>query len=62
MNVRPDDFSGDRVEEDQQAYIETLTQPEIDELRDMVRQDRIYSRLISSIAPTVWGESMVSSR
>lgn len=56
--MRPDDFGGDRVEEDQQAYINSLTQPEVEELTEMVKQDRIYSRLISSIAPTVWGMSL----
>jgi len=57
INVRPDDFGGELIEEDQQAYINSLTEPEIQELTSMVHQDYIYMRLINSIAPTVWGAS-----
>ncbi|ETI23345.1 hypothetical protein G647_05146 [Cladophialophora carrionii CBS 160.54] len=43
----------------QEAYLETLTQAEIDELRNMVHSDKIYSRLVNSLAPTVYGHEIV---
>jgi DNA replication licensing factor MCM6 len=36
-----------------------LTSEEIDELKDMVHSERIYSRLVNSIAPTVYGHEIV---
>ena len=48
--------SGERAQE---AYLETLTMPEIDELRAMVHSDRIYSRLVNSLAPMVYGHEIV---
>ena len=42
-------------DEDQDAFLNSLTQQEVDELRNMVNTDHIYQRLVSSIAPTVYG-------
>ena len=52
------DVRGDSEEgiEDQNSFLQSLTKEEIDELRAMVRTDNIYQRLVSSIAPTVYGE------
>lgn len=50
------DFNGD---EDQNAYLETLAPHEVDDLRRMVHSDHIYSRLVNSIAPTVYGHEIV---
>jgi DNA replication licensing factor MCM6 len=47
----------DAGELDQQTFLNSLTQQEVDELRAMVDSDNIYQRLVSSIAPTVYGES-----
>lgn len=37
-------------------FLKSLTQEEVDELDAMVQQADIYSRLVESIAPTVYGE------
>lgn len=55
-DVRADLDDGD---EDQEAFLNTLTQQEIDELKVMVGSDNIYQRLVSSIAPTVYGHEIV---
>ncbi|BFZ59710.1 MCM DNA helicase complex subunit mcm6 [Saitoella coloradoensis] len=46
-------------DEEQDEFLSSLTQTEIDELRGMVHSDHIYSRLIASIAPTVYGHEIV---
>lgn len=48
--------SGERAQE---AYLETLTMPEIEDLRNMVHSDRIYGRLVNSLAPMVYGHEIV---
>jgi DNA replication licensing factor MCM6 len=48
-----DEEGGNRA---QMAFLNTLTQQEVDELKNMVNLDNIYQRLVSSIAPTVYGE------
>ena len=45
-------------EEDGVAFARSLTQPELEELQSMVHSDYIYSRLVESIAPTVYGVSL----
>jgi DNA replication licensing factor MCM6 len=45
----------DQGDEDQDAFLNSLTQQEVDELKNMVNADHIYQRLVSSIAPTVYG-------
>ncbi|QRW09408.1 DNA replication licensing factor MCM2/3/5 family pretein [Ceratobasidium sp. AG-Ba] len=42
------------VQEDQQAMLDSLTQPEFDELQAMFNTPHIYSKLVESIAPTVY--------
>ncbi|THH29676.1 hypothetical protein EUX98_g4528 [Antrodiella citrinella] len=46
-------------EEDGQAFARSLTEPEFEELRQMIESDHIYSRLVESIAPTVYGHDIV---
>ncbi|KAG7561812.1 hypothetical protein FFLO_02713 [Filobasidium floriforme] len=46
-------------EEDQDGFLNSLTQQEVDELKNMVNADHIYQRLVSSIAPTVYGHEIV---
>lgn len=46
-------------EKAQQEYLDTLTPAEIDELREMVQADNIYMRLVDSLAPTVYGHTVV---
>ena len=48
--------SGERAQE---AYLETLTHAEIEDLKYMVHSDRIYSRLVQSLAPMVYGHEIV---
>lgn len=51
-NVRDDADAG----EDTTAFFDSLTQPELVELRAMVSTNGIYGELVKSIAPTVYGE------
>lgn len=46
-------------EEQQEAYLQTLTAAEIEDLKMMVHSDHIYSRLVNSLAPTVYGHEIV---
>ena len=50
---------GSQGEEEQNEFLRSLTQAEIDDLRVMVHSDHVYSRLVNSIAPTVWGHEIV---
>jgi DNA replication licensing factor MCM6 len=54
MNLRGEVDDG---REDQQEFLASLTGPERDELMSMQNSDHIYSRLVESIAPTVFGTS-----
>ena len=55
-NVRGEEEEG---EDEVQAFTRTLTEPEFEELKQMVNSDHIYSRLVESIAPTVYGHDIV---
>lgn len=55
-NIRVD---ADAAEETQEAFMQTLTQAEIDELKEMVSDDRRYQKIVSSVAPTVYGHDIV---
>lgn len=48
--------SGERAQE---AYLESLSPAEIEDLKYMVHSSNIYSRLVNSIAPTVYGHEIV---
>jgi DNA replication licensing factor MCM6 len=43
----------------QEAFLETLSMEEIEELRQMVHSDHIYDRLVKSLAPMVYGHDIV---
>ena len=43
----------------QDAYLQSLTPSEIDDLKRMVHSDHIYSRLVNSLAPMVYGHEIV---
>ncbi|KDN36792.1 hypothetical protein RSAG8_10574, partial [Rhizoctonia solani AG-8 WAC10335] len=43
------------VSEDQQSMLDSLTQPEFDELQAMFNTPHIYAKLVGSIAPAVYG-------
>ncbi|RMZ83580.1 hypothetical protein DV738_g1101, partial [Chaetothyriales sp. CBS 135597] len=45
--------------EAQNAFLETLSPAEVDDLRYMVQGDRIYSRIVQSLAPMVYGHEIV---
>ncbi|ROT41859.1 DNA replication licensing factor mcm6 [Sodiomyces alkalinus F11] len=51
--------STDTVEEAQAAVLASMNPAEIEELRDMVHSDHIYSRLVQSLAPMVYGHEVV---
>jgi DNA replication licensing factor MCM6 len=55
-NIRGEETEG---EDDQKAFLRTLTEPESEELFRMIEGDHIYSRLVESIAPTVYGHDIV---
>ncbi|KAH7394964.1 MCM2/3/5 family-domain-containing protein [Phaeosphaeria sp. MPI-PUGE-AT-0046c] len=46
-------------EEAQAEYLSTLTQAEIDDLKDMVHKPNIFMRLVDSIAPMVYGHQVI---
>ncbi|KAL9089845.1 MAG: hypothetical protein Q9159_002315 [Coniocarpon cinnabarinum] len=46
-------------EEAQAEYLQSLNQAEIDDLREMVHKPNIYSRLVNSLAPMVYGHEVV---
>jgi DNA replication licensing factor MCM6 len=43
----------------QEAFLQSLTVSEIQELKDMVHSDHIYSRLVNSLAPMVYGHEII---
>ena len=43
----------------QESYLQTLTTAEIEDLKMMVHSDHIYSRLVNSLAPMVYGHEIV---
>ena len=49
----------DSGEKAQEAYLESLTPAEIDDLKFMVHTPHIYSRLVNSLAPMVYGHEIV---
>ncbi|CCH45630.1 DNA replication licensing factor [Wickerhamomyces ciferrii] len=51
-----DEFKNDN---DQAKFLGSLTKQEIDELKEMVKDEHIYSKLVSSIAPAVYGHDIV---
>lgn len=51
--------ANDDGQQAQESFLETLTIPEIEDLREMVHSDRIYSRLVNSLAPMVYGHEIV---
>lgn len=55
-NIRGEE---ENAEEDGQAFVRSLTEPEFEELTAMIESDHIYSRLVESIAPTVYGHEIV---
>jgi DNA replication licensing factor MCM6 len=46
-------------EQAQQDYLDTLTQAEIEELRSMVATPNIFMRLVDSLAPMIYGHTVV---
>ncbi|KZO90452.1 MCM-domain-containing protein [Calocera viscosa TUFC12733] len=59
MRASAADVRGEDTETDREAYLESLTKEEYEELMAMVNQDYLYSSLVSSIAPTVYGHEIV---
>ncbi|KAF8476128.1 MCM2/3/5 family-domain-containing protein [Kalaharituber pfeilii] len=63
INAEPDaaqDVDDDGTgEEAQNRFLQSLTPSEIEDLKRMVHSDHIYSRLVNSIAPTVYGHEII---
>ncbi|WBW72521.1 MCM complex subunit Mcm6 [Schizosaccharomyces osmophilus] len=67
--VQPDDANdrnaadvrgdGSQGIEAQDEFLQSLSQAEIDDLRAMVHSDHIYSRLVNSLAPSVYGHEII---
>ncbi|KAI0127142.1 MCM2/3/5 family-domain-containing protein [Xylariales sp. AK1849] len=51
--------NAETADDAQAAVLSSMTPAEIDELRDMVHSDHIYSRLVQSLAPMVYGHEIV---
>lgn len=49
----------DAAEDDSDTFARTLTDPELQELMQMFHSEHTYSRLVESIAPTVYGHEIV---
>ncbi|PIL37368.1 hypothetical protein GSI_01061 [Ganoderma sinense ZZ0214-1] len=49
----------DATEDDSDVFARSLTGPELDELSQMFHSEHTYSRLVESIAPTVYGHEIV---
>lgn len=54
--VRSDEDGSEATRED---FLNSLTAQEVDELKEMVHCEHIYSKLVQSIAPTVYGHEIV---
>ncbi|KAI9705594.1 MAG: MCM DNA helicase complex subunit mcm6 [Candelina mexicana] len=59
LNQAPPIDPQDPGDHAQEAYLNSLTPAEIDDLRHMVHSDHIYSRLVNSLAPMVYGHEIV---
>lgn len=46
-------------DQEQQEIIASMTEAEIEELKQMIHSEHIYSDLVDSIAPAVWGHEVV---
>lgn len=46
-------------DEEQEQFLSGLTPSEVEELKTMVRDDHIYSKLVASVAPAVYGHEVV---
>src|SRR5258708_71538 len=55
-NIRGED---EDAEGDGLAFAKSLTEPEFEELKRMIESDHIYSRLVESIAPTVYSHEII---
>ncbi len=53
------DVRAESEEETTAQFLDTLTEAEREELEAMVEGDNIYSRLVQSIAPTVYGHEII---
>ena len=56
QTVDLNETSGDEAQQD---YLDTLTPAEIDDLRKMVQMPNIFMRLVDSLAPMIYGHTVV---
>ncbi|KAK9478641.1 MCM2/3/5 family-domain-containing protein [Lipomyces japonicus] len=50
---------GEQGEQEQEDFLNELSQEHLDNLRSMVRDEDIYNRLVDSLAPTVFGHEII---
>ncbi|KAK7202635.1 MCM2/3/5 family-domain-containing protein [Myxozyma melibiosi] len=50
---------GDQGEQEQEEFLNSLSQEEVDELKAMVRADHTYANLVDSIAPSIYGHEII---
>ncbi|KAK9459542.1 MCM2/3/5 family-domain-containing protein [Lipomyces oligophaga] len=50
---------GDQGDEEQEEFLNSLTQDEVDELKAMVHSDHVYTSLVDSIAPSIYGHEII---
>ncbi|KAG4301970.1 hypothetical protein PCANB_002129 [Pneumocystis canis] len=55
----PDTHENDNQEKEQNVFLNSLSQNEINELKKMVHTNHIYSKLVNSIAPTIYGHEII---
>lgn len=57
--ARSTDLKVDNEKQEQEIFLNSLTQEELSELQDMVNDGHIYDNLVKSIAPAVYGHETV---
>ncbi|ODV94875.1 hypothetical protein PACTADRAFT_43649 [Pachysolen tannophilus NRRL Y-2460] len=58
-NNYSESFKNEDEENETEVFLNTLTQQEITELKQMVNDENIYSKLVSSICPAIYGHETV---
>ncbi|VEU19705.1 DEKNAAC100300 [Brettanomyces naardenensis] len=51
--------SREENEHEQEAFLNTLTEQEVNELKEMVGDDHIYTKLVRSISPAIYGHELI---
>ncbi|ODQ77585.1 hypothetical protein BABINDRAFT_172682 [Babjeviella inositovora NRRL Y-12698] len=52
-------FKTDDDKVDQELFLQSLTEQELADLKEMVKDDHVYNKLVSSISPAIFGHEVV---